>query len=157
MTDLAIKAWADFSKTSNKINPPTSPDFASMPESGLSDLPIGSRIRTYITGKVDKPIMAAIKLPRPLRIIVDAASHVIGIRPIHIVQQMSLMERTLYWAQKPWRSKRFPEPALWTRYREEWEFQRQNLREVVEQTEWHDEDDDSDLRSWHASDSGSDS
>lgn len=155
MTDLAIAAWADFNNTSNKIDLPDLPASENIPEGGLDALPIGARVRTYIAGKVDKPTIAAIKLPRSLRTVIDATSQIIGIRPIHIVQQMSLMERTLYWAQRPWRSKRFPETSRWARHREQWEFRRRNLRAIVEQTQWYDEDDDSDLRSWHSSESES--
>jgi hypothetical protein len=158
MTDHAIVAWSEFSKTCNTINAPPPPDFdIIVPETDSANLPLGSRIRIYIAGKVVRPTMAAIRLPRSLRTVIDATSHIIGIRPIHIVQQLSQMERKLYWAQKPWQSKRVPETARWAKYREDWEFQRQHMRGIVEQTQWDDEDDDSDLQSWHASGSESDS
>jgi hypothetical protein len=154
MAGQAVAAWEGFHRNCTKIKTPSS-DGTLTQDLDIDRLPLGARTRIYITGRMRFESTIGIKLSKDLEIVMDAASQIIGIRPARLVMQMSLMERALFWAQKPYRIKRGHEGEHWQRYRERWERKRHAYRDIVERTEWQDEETDSDLQSWHASDTES--
>lgn len=155
MTDEATTAWSEFHRTCYKIPaPPFGSGGTSMEEMNPNTLPLGARLGIYIAGRMRYDQTRSLVLPTELSIVLEAASQIIGLRPGRLIIQISLMERTLYWAQQPYRAKRGPESDRWDKHRERWEVQRQAARRLLEGTRWEDEDDGesgSDLRSWHGS------
>jgi hypothetical protein len=155
MTDEATNAWSEFHRTCSKIPAPSESGGTNMDEMNPNTLPLGARLGIYIAGRMRYDQTRSLVLPPDLSIVLEAASQIIGLRPGRLIIQISLMERTLYWAQQPYRAKRGPESERWDKYREHWEVQRQAARRLLEGTRWEDEDSGgsgSDLRSWHGSD-----